>query len=77
MTIYKNIINDIRIYYNNQYYSFLEENGIDIKNSLVQLPLFPLLVYQFMLKTFDKELVELFCPGENNMNMYFAIASFL
>ena len=76
MTIYKNVVNDIRIYFNEQYYLFLERHEIDVKNNLVQLPLYPILLHQFLEETFDKELIDLFCP-DNKMKVYFTIASFL
>jgi len=43
--IYKNLLSDMRIYYNNEYTTFLEKHELDVKNNLVLLPLYPVLVY--------------------------------
>jgi hypothetical protein len=48
MNIYKNFLSDIKIYYNEQYIDFLESHQLDPNNSLINLPLFPIIVREFI-----------------------------
>ena len=66
----------MRIYYNNEYIAFLERHDLDIKNNLILLPLYPILIYNFLKETFDDYIINMFFSG-NIMKAYFYIASFL
>ena len=74
--IYKNLLSDMRIYFNDEFTTFLENHQLDVKNNLVILPLYPILIYQFLKQRFDDYLIEMVCPG-NRMKVYFYIAAFL
>ena len=74
--IYKNLISDMRIYYNQEYNNFLESHHLDVKSNLVLLPLYPVLIQEFLKQRFDQELINKFYDGDS-MKFYFYIASFL
>ena len=62
MNIYKNFLSDIKIYYNEQYIKFLNELQLDPNNSLIQLPLFPVIMREFLTREFDVSIINLFRP---------------
>jgi hypothetical protein len=38
----------MRIHFNNEFTAFLEEHQLDVKNNLVIIPLYPILIHQFL-----------------------------
>ena len=82
--IYKNFLSDIKIYYNEKYIEFLDSLQLDPNNSLINLPLFPIIVREFIDLQFDTSLIEVFRQDYYNETkeeildkMYFTVAAFL
>ena len=80
VNIYKNLLSDIRIFFNNQYNNFLKTKDINTGHNLVQLPLYPILIREFIKQTFNPEIMQIFkqlIPNFKIQKFYFEFAAFL
>ena len=58
--MYKNLLREFKIYFNEQYDDFITSNNFDPKDNIIKETLYPLLIREFVKDTFDANLINKF-----------------
>jgi len=77
--IYKNLLRDIRMYFEDKLKNFIEENFNKIKNDMVNIVCIPIVLREYVKKFFDLQVIDTMkeANGFSKKYLYFVFAAFL